>query len=30
LSAADVNAVLRKYLKPDQFAYSFAGDFVKK
>jgi zinc protease len=30
LTVADVNAVLRKYLKPDQLAYSFAGDFDKK
>ena len=29
LTPADVNAVLRKYLKPEQFAYSFAGDFGK-
>ena len=27
LSAADVNAVLRKYVKPDEFSYAFAGDF---
>ena len=24
---ADVNAVLRKYLKPGEFSYAFAGDF---
>ncbi len=30
LTLADVNAVLRKYLKPDEFAYAFAGDFDKK
>lgn len=30
LTTADVNAVLRKYLKPDEFAYAFAGDFDKK
>jgi zinc protease len=30
LSTADVNAVLRKYLKPAEFAYAFAGDFDKK
>ncbi len=30
LSVADVNAALRKYLQPDQFAYAFAGDFAKK
>ena len=30
LTAADVNAALRKYLKPDEFAYAFAGDFDKK
>ena len=27
LTPADVNAVLRKYLKPAEFAYAFAGDF---
>ena len=27
LSAADVNAVLRKYVKPGEFTYAFAGDF---
>ena len=30
LSTADVNAVLRKYLKPADVGYSFAGDFNKK
>jgi zinc protease len=30
LTTADVNAVLRKYLKPDEFIYSMAGDFAKK
>ena len=30
LTTADVNAVLRKYVKPDEFAYAFAGDFAKK
>ena len=30
LTPADVNAALRKYLKPDDFAYAFAGDFAKK
>ena len=30
LKAADVNAVLRKYLKPDDMGYAFAGDFAKK
>jgi len=30
LTPAEVNAVLRKYLKPPEFAYSFAGDFGKK
>jgi zinc protease len=30
LSAADVNAALRKYLKPDEFAYAFAGNFAAK
>ena len=30
LTAAEVNAALRKYVKPDEFAYSFAGDFGKK
>ena len=30
LTTADVNAVLRKYLKPDEFAYAMAGDFAKK
>jgi zinc protease len=29
LKAADVNAVLRKYLKPDDMGYAFAGDFAK-
>lgn len=27
LSTADVNAVLRKYLKPGDFSYAFAGEF---
>jgi zinc protease len=27
LTTQDVNAVLRKYLKPGEFAYAFAGDF---
>ena len=30
LTAADVNAVLRKYLKPDDLGYAFAGEFAKK
>jgi zinc protease len=30
LTPADVNAALRKYLKPDQFAFAIAGDFAKK
>ena len=30
LTVADVNAVLRKYLKPEQLAFAFAGDFGKK
>ncbi len=30
LTTADVNAVLRKYLKPDDMGYAFAGDFAKK
>jgi zinc protease len=30
LTTAQVNAVLRKYLKPGEFAYAFAGDFDKK
>ena len=30
LTPADVNAALRKYVKPDDFAYAFAGDFAKK
>ncbi len=30
LTPADVNAALRKYLKPGEFAYAFAGDFDKK
>ena len=29
LTPQDVNAVLRKYLKPGEFAYAFAGDFDK-
>jgi len=30
MSTADVNAALRKYLKPDDVGYAFAGDFAKK
>jgi zinc protease len=30
LTAADVNAALRKYLKPDEIGYAFAGEFAKK
>ena len=30
LSAADVNAALRKHLKPDEFVYAFAGNFAAK
>jgi zinc protease len=30
LTPSQVNAVLRKYLKPAEFAYAFAGDFDKK
>jgi zinc protease len=30
LTTADVNAALRKYVKPGEFAYAFAGDFAKK
>jgi zinc protease len=30
LTTAEVNAALRKYVKPDEFAYAFAGDFAKK
>jgi zinc protease len=30
LTAADVNATLRKYLRPDDMGYAFAGDFAKK
>ena len=29
LSVADVNAALRKYVKPDAFAYVYAGTFTK-
>jgi len=29
LTAADVNAALRKYLSPDGFAYAYGGDFAK-
>jgi len=29
LTTAQVNDVLRKYLKPEEFAYSYAGDFGK-
>jgi len=30
LTPADVNAALRKYVKPAEFAYAFAGDFDRK
>ncbi len=30
LTPQDVNAALRKYIKPDEFAFVFAGDFDKK
>jgi zinc protease len=30
LTTQDVNVALRKYLKPGEFAYAFAGDFDKK
>ena len=30
LTTADVNAVLRKYIKPDDFGYAVAGEFAKK
>ncbi len=30
LTPQDVNAALRKYLKPGEFAYAFAGDFEKR
>ena len=30
MTTADVNAALRKYVKPDDFGYAFAGDFAKK
>jgi zinc protease len=30
LTTADVNAALRKYVKPDDVGYAFAGDFAKK
>jgi zinc protease len=30
LTTADVNAALRKYLKPGEFAFAFAGTFDKK
>jgi zinc protease len=30
LTTADVNAVLRKYVKPADIGYAFAGDFTKK
>ena len=30
LTTGDVNAVLRKYFKPNEMAYAFAGDFDKK
>jgi zinc protease len=29
LTTANVNAAFRKYVKPDQFGYAFAGDFAK-
>jgi len=29
LTTADVNAAFRKYFKPGEFAYAFAGDFDK-
>jgi hypothetical protein len=29
LTTAEVNAVFRKYFKPGEFAYAFAGDFDK-
>jgi zinc protease len=29
LTLDQVNAALRKYVRPDQFAYTFAGDFAK-
>jgi len=30
LTPVQVSAVARKYVKPDAFAYVFAGDFTKK
>ncbi|MEO5695748.1 MAG: pitrilysin family protein [Burkholderiaceae bacterium] len=30
LDAQEINAALRKYLKPDEMAYAFAGEFDKK
>ncbi len=30
LTTADVNAALRKYVKPGEFAWAFAGDFDRK
>ena len=30
LTPEQVTAVLRKYVKPDSFAYFFAGDFTRK
>src|SRR6185295_2820799 len=30
LTVADVNAALRKYFKPEDLAYAYAGDFGKK
>jgi zinc protease len=30
LTVADVNAAFRKYVKPEAFAYVYAGDFLKK
>ena len=29
LTAADVNAALRKYVNVDGFAYAYGGDFAK-
>ena len=29
LTAADVNAALRKYVNADGFAYAYGGDFAK-
>jgi len=30
LTTADVNAAFRKYFKPGEFAFAFAGDFDKR